>query len=243
MTCPDHVRDTMTQSSVHTAGICLSFSLSMLVSSYPFFFSPSLRYNITHSSNDNFYPGITHLKKKNYFQFYPSRNALVIKTNAFTIIINLNPIFTNPNIYWQRDRVIWTSDLLTVPSFLFSFCCWFVLVFLLFFFFLLRMVQFLLLSFSFLFFSRRSIPFPSFCCWFVLFFSFFFSSFHSACYSSFLCSFFSVIFVDAVLWCLRLSFTVTRFVLSPCRDSAGTAPNRSNMLYTHMHIHMHIHAE
>ena len=34
----------------------------------------------------------------NYFQFYPSRKALVIKTNAFTIIINLNPFFlTNPN--------------------------------------------------------------------------------------------------------------------------------------------------
>ena len=47
----------------------------------PFFFFPSLRYNITHSSNFNFYLGITHFWKKKYFQFYASRKALVIKTN------------------------------------------------------------------------------------------------------------------------------------------------------------------
>ena len=32
-----------------------------------FLFPPSLRYNITHSSNLNFYLGITHLKKKTLF--------------------------------------------------------------------------------------------------------------------------------------------------------------------------------
>ena len=41
-----------------------------------------------------------------YLQFYPSRKALVIKTHAFTIIINLNSFFTNTNINWQqRDKV------------------------------------------------------------------------------------------------------------------------------------------
>ena len=33
-------------------------------------------------------------------------------------------------------------------------------------------------------------------------------------------------FVDVVLWCLRLSFTVTGFVLSPCRTPLTRAPIR-----------------
>ena len=45
------------------------------------FFPPSLRYTITHSRNFNFYLRTTHLKKKNYFQFYASRKAVVITTN------------------------------------------------------------------------------------------------------------------------------------------------------------------
>ena len=45
-----------TQSSVHTAAICLSFSLlpACLISCYSFFLSPSLRYKVTYSSNHNF---------------------------------------------------------------------------------------------------------------------------------------------------------------------------------------------
>ena len=64
----------------------------------PAYVPPSLRYNITHSSNHNFYLGITYIFFLNYFQFYPSRKALVIKTYAFNIIINLNSFFTSPNI-------------------------------------------------------------------------------------------------------------------------------------------------
>ena len=53
-----------------------------------------LWYNITHSSNQFF--SRDHTFFFNYLQFYASRKALVIKTNAFTIIIN--PLFfTNPN--------------------------------------------------------------------------------------------------------------------------------------------------
>ena len=44
-------------------------------------FPPSLRYNITHSSNFNFYLRTTHFFFFNYFQFYASRKALVITTN------------------------------------------------------------------------------------------------------------------------------------------------------------------
>ena len=82
-----HVRDTMAQSLVHTAGICFSL---------PHFDT------ILHIAVINFFLWITHIFKINYFQFYPSRKALVIKTNVFTIIISLNPFFTNLNINWQR---------------------------------------------------------------------------------------------------------------------------------------------
>ena len=45
-----------TQSSVHTAAICLFFSLppACLIPCYSFFLSPSLRYAVTYSSNYNF---------------------------------------------------------------------------------------------------------------------------------------------------------------------------------------------
>ena len=71
-----------------------------------FLLSPSLRYKITYSSNRHF----SILRAQcfsfffflSYLQFYPSRKALVIKTHAFTIIINLNSFFTNPNINRQQ---------------------------------------------------------------------------------------------------------------------------------------------
>ena len=44
------------------------------------------------------------------------------------------------------------------------------------------------------------------------------------------------LFVDVVLWCLKLSFTVTRFVLNPWRTLLTKAPNWT-MLYSHLHVH------
>ena len=59
---------------------CLSNNGQQLSQS-SFLFPPSLRYNITRSSNLHLYLGITHFFLKNYFQLYASRKALVIKTN------------------------------------------------------------------------------------------------------------------------------------------------------------------
>ena len=102
------------------------------------------------------------------------------------------------------------------------------------------------LFFFFFFFSSSTLPSS-----FLSFFSFFL--FASVC-SSVCCSFvlvfffcfvflllsipafFSVLFVDVVLWCLKLQFTVTRFILSPCRTHLAQAPNR-DMLYSHLHHH------
>ena len=103
---------------------------------------------------------------------------------------------------------------------------------------------FLFLLFFLLFFQHVALSFS-----FLFFFFFFFCSFRVGLFLFFLflllvCScffflllsipaFFFVLFVDVVLWCLRLSFTVTRFVLSPWRTLLAQAPNRT-MLYTHL---------
>ena len=47
---------------------------------------------------------------------------------------------------------------------------------------------------------------------------------------------FFVPLVDVVLWCSKLSFTVTRFVLNPWRTPLAHAPNR-DMLYSHLQHH------
>ena len=49
-------------------------------------------------------------------------------------------------------------------------------------------------------------------------------------------AFFFVLFIDIVLWCFKLSFTVTRFVLSPWRTRLARAPNRG-MLYCNLQHH------
>ena len=68
----------------------------------------------------------------------------------------------------------------------------------------------------------------SYCWWFVLvFISFYFFQFQHFSLS---------LFVDVVLWCLKLSFMVTRFVLNPWRTLLAHAPNRT-MLYTHLPYH------
>ena len=121
------------------------------------------------------------------------------------------------------------SNLLTFPvfflSFLFSVAGLF--LFLLFFFFLLLFFQHVALFSSYL--SVLSAPVrSSYCWWFVLvFISFYFFQFQHFSLS---------LFVDVVLWCLRLSFTVTMFVLNPWRTLLAQAPNRT-MLYSHLHHH------
>ena len=102
--------------------------------------------------------------------------------------------------------------LLVCSCFLFSF-----------FFLLLLFFQHVALFSSFLSAPIRS----SYCWWFVLvFISFYFFQFQHFSLS---------LFVD-VLWCLKLSFTVTRFVLNPWRTLLAQAPNRT-MLYTHLLHH------
>ena len=129
-----------------------------------------------------------------------------------------------------RDRIIWMRDV--IPNFLcflflFSFslyclCSWSILVScFLFFSFLFFSSSFLparclpLFFFFFSFFLFVSVC-SSVCCSFVLVF-FLFTSFNS--------SIFFVLFVYVELWCLKLSFTVTRFVLNPWRTLLAQAPN------------------
>ena len=122
-----------------------------------------------------------------------------------------------------KRSIIWMSDVLTVPLF-FSFCCWFVLVC-----FFGGGSSFLPARCSVFLFSYFSVLFASVCssfyCWLVLVFFFLLLS---------IPAFFFVLFVDVVLWCLKLPFTVTRFVLSPWRTRLAQAPNHS-LLYTHLH--------
>ena len=111
---------------------------------------------------------------------------------------------------------------------LYCFCSWFILVscFLFFLFF-----QHVALSSSFLSSPFSGLLFvsavPLFRSLFVLVF-FLFTSFNS---SIFLCPFCYV-----VLWCFKLSFTVTRFVLSPWKTLLAQTPNRG-LLYSHMSYH------
>ena len=117
----------------------------------------------------------------NYFQFHPSRKALVIKTNAFTIIINLNSFFMNPNINRQQrdklfERAIYLQTLKCfLYFFLFSFfssfhpaCCSFFLCSFSFFLFLVVGMFFFLFFFTgiFLNFPLLASQVPhSFCLW------------------------------------------------------------------------------
>ena len=122
------------------------------------------------------------------------------------------------------------SNPLTFPvffSFFSLFCCWFVLVSCFLFFFLLLFFQHVALFSSFL--SVLSVPVrSSYCWWFVLvFISFYFFQFQHFSLS---------LFVDVVLWCLKLSLTVTRFVMNHWRTLLEPAPNRT-MLYSHLHHH------
>ena len=99
-------------------------------------------------------------------------------------------------------------------SFFSLFCYWFVLLF----------FQHVALFSSFR--SVLSAPVrSSYCWWFVLvFISFYFFQFQHFSLS---------LFVDVVLWCLKLSLTVTRFVMNPWRTLLAQAPNRT-MLYSHL---------
>ena len=151
--------------------------------------------------------------------------------------------FTNPNINWQRNRVIWTSNLLTVFFSLFSFL--FLLLvcscFFSFFFFPLSMLQFLC---SFFFFSRRSVSFPSFCCWFALvFFIFYFCCLNKPFRNRFL------VVLSLIIWSSPWN-PVRNHIMNDM--SRASAPNRIKMLYSHdhnqlykhiIHLHLHVHAE
>ena len=192
---------------------------------FSFLFPPSLRYNITHSSNLNFYLGITHLKKNIISSFMLQERPLSLKL-IFHYYNQINRL---------RDRILWMRDVLTnflCFLFLFSFslycfCSWSILVscFLFFFFFFFFSSSTLppsFLFFSFLsFFSRQSVHLFVAC---LFLFFFLFTSFNS--------SIFFVLFVDVVLWCLKLSFTVTRFVLSPWKTLLAEAPNRTCYILT-----------
>ena len=90
---------------------------------------------------------------KNYFQFYPSRKALVIKTNVFTIITNLNPFLRTQILIDREIELYECSNLLTVFFLLFFFFLLLVcFCFLFSFFFLLLLFQHVAVSSSFLFF-------------------------------------------------------------------------------------------
>ena len=118
-------------------------------------------------------------------------------------------------------------------SFFSLFCCWFVFVFFCFFF---SFYFFQFQHFSlFFFFSVLSASVGSFSL------VFFFFLLVCSCFFFLLLSIpasFFVLFVAVVLWCLKLQFTVTRFILSPWRTRLAQAPNRSKcyiVIYTFMH--------
>ena len=115
--------------------------------SFPSYSPPSLRYNITHSSNIDFYLGITHLFKKIISNFMLLERPLSLKL-----------IFHNYNQLIDREIELyeWAMYLLFL---FFFFCCWFVFVscFLFFFFLLLLFFQHIALSSSFFFFLYASV--------------------------------------------------------------------------------------
>ena len=116
----------------------------------------------------------------------------------------------------ERDRSYMNERSTYIFFSLFLFFVAGLFLFLVFFFFLLLFFQHVALFSSFL--SVLSAPVrASYCWWFVLvFISFYF--FQSQHFSLSL-------FVDVVLWCLKLSLTVTRFVLNPRRTLLAQAPN------------------
>ena len=121
----------------------------------------------------------------------------------------------------QRDRIIRMQQLTyNFFFFLFSFLLLVCSCFVCFFRFTSFNSSIFLCSFFFLFFPRRSVPFPSFFFFFLLVCSCFFFLLLSIPASLF------VLFVAVVLWCLKLQFTVTRFILGPWRTRLAQAPNR-----------------
>ena len=134
----------------------------------------------------------------------------------------------------QRDRIIWMRDVLT------NFLCFFYslfhfsvfvaglflfLVFFFFLFFLLLFFQHVAFLFSFFYFFL-SFRVSLFICLLLVCSCFFFFLFLS------IPAFFFVLFVDVMLWCLKLSFTVTRFILSPWKTLLAQAPNRTCYILT-----------
>ena len=117
----------------------------------------------------------------------------------------------------QRDRSIMNERCT------YNFFSFFLSLFFFSFFLPARCTVFLFSFFSVLFASVCSF----FCWWFVLVFFFLLLSITALLF---------VLFVDVVLWCLKLSFTVTWFVLSPWRTRLAQAPNWS-LLYTHLQHH------
>ena len=154
---------------------------------------------------------------------------------------SLNLIFHYYNqINRQRDRIIWMRDVLNnflCFLFLFSFplycfCSWSILV-----------SCFLFFSFfSFFFFFFSSSTLPSSFLFFLFILSFRVSLFISlllvgSCFFFFFLllsipAFFFVLFVYVVLWCLKLSFTVTKFILSPWKTLLAHATNRTCYILT-----------
>ena len=115
----------------------------------------------------------------------------------------------------KRDRIIWMRDVLTnFLCFLFLFLFFFLLLF-------FQHVAFLFFFFSFFLFASVC---SSVCCSFVLVFFFFLLLSIPA--------FFFVLFVYVVLLCFKLSFTVTRFILSPRKTLLAQAPNRTCYILT-----------
>ena len=128
----------------------------------------------------------------------------------------------------QRDRIIRMQQLTyNFFSFFSLFCGWFVLFFFSFYFF--QFQHFFLFFFFCSFRVGRFLFLPFF---FLLVCSCFFFLLLSIPASFF------VLFVAVVLWCLKLQFTVTMFILSPWRTRLAQAPNWT-MLYSHLQRHNH----
>ena len=154
--------------------------------------------------------------------------ALVIKTNLFTIIIKL--------IDREVELYEWGMYLLIFFVFfffysLFHFYCFCSLVysypcFLLFFFFFFSSSTLPSSILFFSFFSRQSVHLFVACLFLLVFFFYFFQFQHFSLSFSFI----------VVLWYLKLSFTVTRFILSPWKTLLAQAPNR-DMLYHVLYSH------
>ena len=146
----------------------------LVVFCFPFCFPPSLRYNITHSSNFNFYLGTTHLKKKNISNFMLLEKPLVITTNLSQLfkLIDREIELYEWRMYLLIFFVFFFHSLFHFTVFVAGF-----FLFLVFFFFSYlpaRCIVFLFSSFL----SVLSAPVrSSYSCLFVLVFSFYFFQF------------------------------------------------------------------